>query len=95
MQRMEFAGTQLGIFPFDPTNNGIGGALIQHASAYPSEKGTIVYLNVNGDLNNTLSKVKTLGGQIAMDKMSLGPDNGYAAAIIDTEGNKVGLYSKE
>jgi predicted enzyme related to lactoylglutathione lyase len=95
LQRMEFGDTQLGIFPFDSQNHGVGGALVQHPSAVPSEKGTIVYLNIAGDMNSTLSKVERLGGRIVLDKYSLGHGNGFTSEIIDSEGNKVGLYSKE
>lgn len=60
----------------------------------PSQQGTLVYLVVDGDLDDVLSKVEMAGGQVLLPKASLGDaDPGFVSWIADSEGNKVGLYS--
>jgi uncharacterized protein len=91
---VELRGTRLGMLPFDESRNGVGGTLIQAEGMSPSQKGTIVYLHTEGDLNDSIAKVKSLGGKIVMEKTSLGDGNGFCAVIVDSEGNRVGLFSK-
>jgi predicted enzyme related to lactoylglutathione lyase len=43
----------------------------------------------------TLEKVKANGGQVVKEKFQIAPEVGYNAIIKDTEGNQLGLYSKE
>lgn len=92
----EQQGSMLGMFP---PRDGVTGALIQNAEhGYtPSAEGTMVYLIVDGDLNKALDRVEPAGGQVVLPKTQLGPDtgNGFCGWIIDTEGNRVGLFSNE
>lgn len=67
------------------------GCIIQDGNK-PSAEGTLVYLNMNGRLDDAISAVKKSGGKILMDKEQIGPW-GYRAVILDTEGNKVALHS--
>lgn len=90
MQRMEFnPGFPMTVLP---TEGGIGGAITQGEGYVPSSEGTVVYLNGGDDLQVILDRVEAAGGQILMPKTSLG-GNGYAAYILDSEGNRVGLQS--
>jgi predicted enzyme related to lactoylglutathione lyase len=90
----EQMGSMLGMLP---PRDGVGGALVQNSQyGYtPSAEGTLVYLNVDGDLNNAVGKVEASGGKILLPKTAMGQENGFTAWITDTEGNKVGLYSTE
>ena len=78
---------------------GVGGALVHNPeSGYlPSREGTLVYLNVSGDLDYVLGRVGAAGGEALLPKTALGEDagGGYVAWVLDTEGNKVGLFSQE
>lgn len=88
-------GSMLGMLP---NRDGIGGALVQNTQhGYtPSQQGTMVYLVVESDLNDSLGKVEGAGGQVILPKTPMGEsqDAGFTAWIIDTEGNKIGLFSR-
>lgn len=75
-----------------PSEDGIGGAIVQGEGYIPSQEGTIVYLNGGEDLNNALNKVEAAGGKVVVPKSDIG-ENGFFAFFIDSEGNKVGLHS--
>ena len=76
---------------------GAGGALVQYQNYAPGEgKGISVYLVVQGDLNATLAKVEAAGGKVIISKNPLGDMGpGYFAQIIDSESNRLGLWSAE
>ena len=59
----------------------------------PTTQGTIVYLNGGDDLAPMLARAQQAGAQIALPKTEIGDNMGCYAHFIDTEGNKVGIYS--
>lgn len=90
-----------------PTDDGEGGGMIVENDEYTTDSGEtipytptadsglVVYLTVDGDLNDALSRVESAGGEIFIPKEAI-PDLGIHYAIIaDTEGNRVGLMSTE
>ena len=86
------------LYTFLPMQPGdTGGALVQHPNYAPGQgQGVCVYLVVQGDLNATLAKVEAAGGKVVIPKMSLGDMSpGYMAQFIDSEGNRLGLWSAE
>ncbi len=91
MDLVEEMGSMLGTFP---ARGGVGGALVQNSEYgyMPSQEGALVYLTVRGDLDEALTRVEAAGGKILLPKTSLG-ENGFAAWIQDTEGNRVGLHA--
>ncbi len=93
--RMEHQGASLGIFRFNGQQGGAGGMLIKSEGLSPSKTGTMVYLDTGKDLQPYLERVTVGKGSVVIEKTSLGPDMGYFAIFDDTEGNRVGLYSKE
>ena len=89
-------GDMLYVFlPMEPGD--IGGALVQHQNYVPGQgQGVCVYLVVKGDLNATVEKVEAAGGHVLMPKTLLGEMSpGYMAQILDSEGNRIGLWSAE
>ena len=60
----------------------------------PSDCGPLIYLNGGKDLNNVLNKVEEAGGRIVMPKTLISKEMGYFAIFIDSQGNKLALYSK-
>lgn len=89
----EQMGSMLGMLS---SEEGVSGVLVQNSQYgyVPSQEGTLVYLTVGDvDLNEAVAKVEDAGGQITLPKTDLGEQRGYCAWILDTEGNKVGLYS--
>ena len=75
-----------------PSDDGIAGALVQGEGYVPSAAGSIIYLSVAEDLNLALARVRPAGGRVLMPKSPIG-DGGFAAYVLDTEGNRVGLHS--
>lgn len=68
-----------------------GGATISYVPA--ADSGTVVYLTVDGDLNDALSRVEPAGGEVLIGKEETG-EGGYYAFVTDTEGNRIGLTSE-
>jgi predicted enzyme related to lactoylglutathione lyase len=87
-------GAKVALFPLDHENDAIGGALYCGTGFVPSVNGTTVLLNAGDDLSIVLSKVEPAGGKIHLPKMAIGNGNGFIAHFIDSEGNRVGLHSK-
>jgi predicted enzyme related to lactoylglutathione lyase len=87
-------GAKVALFPHDMKNGAVGGALYQGTNFTPSDEGTVIMLNAGEDLSVILSKIEMLGGSIAMPKTAINNNNGFIAYFIDSEGNRVGLYSK-
>ena len=84
-------GERMGIFPYD--GEGVSGAVTEANYLKPSLDGNNVFLLVEGELNQALSRVEAAGGHVMTPKTLLGPDMGHFAVICDTEGNRVGLHS--
>lgn len=82
---------KMGLFP----NNGESTSvqLINGADYKPSINGTIVYLNGGNNLQTVADKIEAAGGKIVAPKTEIGSDMGFFALFIDSEGNKLGLYS--
>jgi predicted enzyme related to lactoylglutathione lyase len=87
----EMESCRMGIFPFDE-KQGIGGAITQMNGMTPGAGGTLVYLNVEGDLDGVLQRATANGGAVIKPRLSIG-EHGFIGIIKDTEGNVVGLHS--
>lgn len=84
--------TPMAIFPY-VQEKGVGGALVHMPECgAPGAGGTLVYLNVEGDLDGVISRVSDAGGEIVKPRFGIG-EHGFIAIIRDTEGNVVGLHS--
>src|SRR3989338_2668452 len=89
MKIQNFPALRMAFFPFD-IKEGVGGSLIHNAEFYqPSEKGALIYLNANPDLENVLSKVEKAGGKVLIKKRNISPEVGDMGVFIDTEGNRI------
>ena len=89
LERTEI-GTPVAVFPHD--EDGVGGALSLDESK-PSRDGALVYLDVDGRLTEVLDRVADAGGEVLMPAKEISGDMGSYAYILDTEGNRVGLFS--
>jgi hypothetical protein len=87
-------GVRVAFFPHDMKGGEVGGALYQGIGFVPSVDGTVVMLNAGKELSIILSKIEQAGGSISMPKTPINNKTGFLSYIIDTEGNRVGLYSK-
>ncbi len=78
----EYEGQKLAFFPMDPKGD-VGGDLVPPSPEFvPSNKGSRVYLNCDGKLDEVLSRVTRAGGKIVRPKFSI-PDADIAI-IEDT-----------
>lgn len=84
----EFMGMPHGFFNLP--NGNMGGAVIPNMEPKLYDKGPLVYISVD-DLDDVLKRVIDAGGSILLEKTAIGPQ-GFIAAILDTEGNRVGLH---
>ena len=93
MRREEMGPQTLAIFPYD-NGNGVGGALLQGATApAPGTDGSLVYLDASPSLDVVLSRASELGAKVLLPKLQLPGTIGFIAQIVDSEGNRVGLHS--
>jgi predicted enzyme related to lactoylglutathione lyase len=91
LQLAEMENCQMGMFPYD-SKNGVGGSITKMEGTKPGGSGTIVYLNVEGDLDGVIQRIPKAGGSIVKPRTSIG-EHGFIAIFKDTEGNQVGLHS--
>lgn len=84
----------MGFFPFDFMQGGIGGALVKGAGYDPGANGSIVYLNAGDDLQVVLDRVEAAGGKIISAKAFISQEIGHTATVLDSEGNRIALHSR-
>ena len=91
IEAMEMDGVELGVIPSD---EGTVSVVLAKGNDYqPTTSGAVLYLNMAEDLQPTLDKVTSNGGNVIVPKSEISPEMGYFALFIDTEGNKLGLHS--
>jgi predicted enzyme related to lactoylglutathione lyase len=97
MQRMDMPGMKMCFFPLTDPMKGVGGTLADSGGFHkPSEdKGTLIYLNANPNIQTIVDRIEPSGGKIVVPKTHIAPEYGYMAVFIDTEGNRVALHSVE
>jgi predicted enzyme related to lactoylglutathione lyase len=83
-------GFEFGLLPY--AEDQVSGCLFETEENKPSEHGPLVYLNVAGRLDQAIQAVEKNGGQVLMEKRSMGP-YGFRALIRDSEGNRIALHS--
>jgi predicted enzyme related to lactoylglutathione lyase len=54
--------------------------------------GVLLYLNVDGRIQDAVGKVVPHGGSVTKSIHSIGP-HGFRAIILDSEGNRIALHS--
>lgn len=90
VKKQTFSETTVGVLPHE--DGEVGGCLFIGEQEKPSERGILIYLNVNGRLDDALAAVTARGGKVLQPKHPIGPF-GFRAVILDSEGNRVALHS--
>ena len=73
----------------------ISGALVLGGCYQPSKQGSVVYFNCS-DITPILNIITELGNEILVPRTAINNgERGYFAQFFDSEGNRVGLYSKQ
>jgi len=84
----------LGGFKMGMINDtGVSGAICYGDMYKPSPDGSLIYFNANPDIDTMLARVEPAGGKIIQAKKLISPEIGYMALFLDTEGNRLALYS--
>ena len=91
LRRDSCGGHPMALFPYAEPNP--GGALVAMPEMAPRDNGTLIYLNGGDDLSVVLKRVPAAGGKVVMEKTCIGEEIGHIALFIDSEGNRVGLFS--
>ena len=89
--KQEFPGMTIGMFPHESEKD-ISGCLYSNPNDKPSDHGPLMYLNVQGRLDQAVAAVETNGGKVLQAKHAIGP-YGFRAIILDSEGNRIALHS--
>lgn len=86
---------EMGWFPMAQGKPGAPGSLVKHPEFYfPSkDQGTLVYLQC-ADVQTQLDRIADLGGEILQPKKLIAEGMGYMGLFVDSEGNRVALYSQ-
>ena len=89
---------EMTFFPFEAgivraTSGLVSGVLTKNNYYKPSNNGTVIYLNAYPNIQPVIDRIEKAGGKIVLPKTKIMA--GYIARFIDTEGNQVGLHSKE
>ena len=84
-------GCNMAMFNFNQ-ELGVGGCLSQGENCTPGAGGTMVYLNVEGDLDGVLKRIPAAGGKVIRERMAI-PPHGFIGIFEDIDGNRVGLHS--
>ena len=89
--KQSMPGCDFGLLPHG--NDTVSGCLVQMEDNKPSEHGPLVYLSVEGRLDDAIRAVQKGGGKVLKEKHPIGP-YGFRAVIRDTEGNRIALHSE-
>jgi predicted enzyme related to lactoylglutathione lyase len=58
----------------------------------PSANGPLVYLSVEGRLDEAVEAARANGGKVLRARQQIG-EHGFRAVVIDSEGNRIALHS--
>ena len=86
VRKQEFSGMAIGILPSG--DGEVGGCLYQKDGELPSSQGPLLYLNVQGRLDQAIGAVEPSGGKVLQPKHAIGP-YGFRAIVLDSEGNRL------
>ena len=93
--KMADGGLEYGVLPHEEQN--ASGCLCVGADSVgsknqPSQNGPLIYLSVEGRLDDAVKAAKANGGKVLQHKQQIGP-HGFRALIVDSEGNRIALHS--
>jgi hypothetical protein len=91
LARAEMGPMTMAVFPYEKLQP--SGALVRADGYEPTTQGTVVYLNLD-DIRPALTRVKEAGGSVLLPLTQLPDEAGVFAQIRDSEGNRVGLFSR-
>jgi hypothetical protein len=91
LERETAGAMEMAVFPHQKP--GASGAVVRAKGYEPAEAGSVVYLNLD-DIRPALERVPRAGGTVLLPRTALPDEIGFFAQIRDSEGNRVGLFSR-
>ncbi len=92
LQPFDLGELKMMVFPAGPED--VAGAICLHPEFYhPSHKGSLVYLNADGKMQEILNRIEGGGGKVIVPRQAINEEFGFMAVFEDTEGNRVALHS--
>jgi len=88
--RQSGGGQDFGLLP--GYDKGVSGCLSAGPDQVPSHHGPLIYLSMNGRLDDALKAAVAAKGKVLRPKHDIGP-HGFRAIIEDSEGNRIALHS--
>jgi len=86
-------GPEMYAWPMVDQATGAGGALCKMPNVKPGTGGTLVYFSCI-DCQVEADRVEAAGGTLISKKFKIG-EHGFVAVAKDTEGNTIGLHSRQ
>jgi uncharacterized protein len=80
-------------FPMEMERSGAAGALV-HMIGFPSGGNSVLVYFSCTDCAVEAARVRQAGGRLEKEKTSIG-EYGFIALAVDTEGNMIGLHSRQ
>jgi predicted enzyme related to lactoylglutathione lyase len=80
-------------FPMQQDGAGAAGTLVRMEEAPSGGNSTLVYFSCQ-DCAVEAGRVAANGGRVMREKFAIGP-YGFIALVVDTEGNMIGLHSRQ
>jgi len=95
VRKVSETGFEYGLLPHEEQN--ASGCLCVDGDSVgnknePSETGPLIYLSVEGRLNEAVKAARVNGGKVLQERQEIGP-HGVRAIIVDSEGNRIALHS--
>ena len=95
VKKLAEGGTEYGLLPHGEQN--ASGCLCVRSDSggvnnTPSANGPLIYLLVEGRLDEAVEAARANGGKILRARQQIG-EHGFRAVIIDSEGNRIALHT--
>jgi predicted enzyme related to lactoylglutathione lyase len=95
VRKLSESGMQYGLLPHEEQN--ASGCLCVRSDSggidnSPSANGPLIYLLVEGRLDEAVEAARANGGKVLRARQQIG-EHGFRAVIIDSEGNRIALHT--
>ena len=95
VKKMSEGGMDYGLLPHEERN--ASGCLCVRSDSggldnRPSANGPLIYLLVEGRLQQAVEAARANGGKVLRERQQIG-EHGFRAVIIDSEGNRIALHT--
>jgi predicted enzyme related to lactoylglutathione lyase len=90
VRKLSDGGAEYGLLPHEETN--ASGCLCVRSDSGGVDNRPLIYLLVEGRLDEAVEAARTNGGKILRARQQIG-EHGFRAVIIDSEGNRIALHT--